>query len=184
MTQVLNFKNLDNETIAFLTEKGKFINVSKNEIFIQPSAKNTDITFVITGLSRGYFIVKGEEKTIGFRNEGSLIASYKSIILNKPTNIYFQAIEETMLFTISYEHIKKLEINNILVLQTINKLLKQQLVSTLQRIENHITLSPKEHYLYFIRENKDFANRVPLKHLASYIGIKPESLSRIRAKIS
>ena len=98
----------DNEfadTISFFTE----LNLQKGEFFVKQDKVCRHIAFVLKGTLRTYYINdKAEETTSCFCTENNLTTSYKSFILQQPSNLILQAIEETQLLVIDYENLQKL----------------------------------------------------------------------------
>jgi len=181
---ILNFPSLNLEIIQYLLKQSTLKEVKKKEIYIEAGTLDKNICIILKGMIRVYYVVNGEEKNIFFISENSTFACYESIILDRPTNQYVDAIEDTLFLQIPHQAISKLEQSNINMSNTVNIWLKAELVQLINRIERQVLWNVEQHYLYLLEENPELLARIPQKHLASYLGITPESLSRIRARIT
>ncbi len=179
-----NFPSLNVEIIEHLIPQSVVKEIKKKDLYIEAGTLEKNICIILKGMLRVYYVVDGEEKNIFFIGENSTFACYESIILNRPTNQYVDAIEDTILLQIPHDAINALERSNINMSNTVNEWLKAELVELITRIEHQVLWSVEQHYLYLLEEKPELLARIPQKHLASYLGITPESLSRIRARIT
>lgn len=139
---------------------------------------------VIEGLLRNFHTTEnGEEKTVLFIWEGESIAPYASVFLNKPATESTQAIEPTTVLSIDYREYNKLSSSNPRINQSHRHMLENALVQAIDRIDDFTLRSPEKRYLRMLKEQPELVQRVPQKYLASYLGITPISLSRIRNRI-
>ncbi len=138
---------------------------------------------IIKGCVRQYYIVDGIEKTTFFYTEEQSIFSFKNSSNNKPTSFYLSCVEDTTLSIISLEEQKAIY-EKFPKLEALSRAsLLEELRNYQEMLASYITTSPEERYKKLLNERPDLLNRVPLYQLASYLGIKPESLSRIRKRI-
>ena len=112
------------------------------------------------------------------------VSQFKSLINNTPSEINIQALEHSVLYVINNESLKKLTeiLPKMLLFQ--NNITQQFFIKFTDRASNLANLTAKERYIKEIKNNPQIAQRVSQYHLASYLGIKPQSLSRIRAEIN
>ncbi len=137
------------------------------------------------GIIRTYFLnPEGEEKTVRIAKEGDFAACAESFIRDKPSKEFIQAVEECKVILVDTKRIKSLTKENIRLLRLWNDALMDAFLEAINRIEFFVILSPQERYNYLLKESPDLLNRVPQKYLASYIGVSPVSLSRIRSRVS
>ena len=137
--------------------------------------------FVCAGCLRRYRIdEQGVEHTIQFTAENWWTGDRESLMNNTPARDNIDAIEDSSVLLIRKEDFellcKKIPAFN----ELINNILQRSLNASQERIHAVISLSAEEKYQHFIRSFPDLANRVPRHMLASYLGITPETLSRIR----
>jgi len=140
--------------------------------------------FNLKGCVRLFYSINSEEKTTFFYTENKFITSLRSFIERKPSDHYLECIEDCTLLLIPYEVEKKL-------LKTFPKLesfarmiLEQELGNYQEMLSSYIISSPEQRYLNLLKKDAELLQRVPLFQLASYIGVKAESLSRIRNRIT
>lgn len=158
--------------------------LSKNEIFFKEGNIATNVYLVIEGCVRLFYSVDGNEKTAYFFTEGSFFCANESFIKKTPASENFQVLENTtiMLFpeSLSVELSKKFpNFKNIERIALID-----ELISSNRIIESFVSKSPEERYLDLLKTNKELFQRVHQHYIASYLGISPQSLSRIRKRIA
>jgi len=142
------------------------------------------LSFVAQGLMRVYYVnPQGQEVTIRFAAEGDYSTDYYAFITQTPSLFHLQSLEPTTLLTASYQHIQHcyqlhpgLERYGRLIAEEVFKDQHQRLVS--------FQMDPAEQrYLHFLHQHPALFQRISLTHLASYLGIERQSLSRIRKKL-
>lgn len=161
------------------------LEVKKNEHLFRQGEIARWIYFVEKGCLRQYYINNnGEERTIYFKTEGGWASELVSFLDNKPTELNLQALEDSKLEIINQKNwiyavtqIHSFTMGFIRAQQDTNHMLKKRLAEA--TVE-----TPEEKYLHFIREEPLLLQRLPLYHIASYLAMTPETLSRIRKKIT
>ncbi len=139
--------------------------------------------FVIEGCVREYLLEDGEEKTIAFYTEQQSLANQSSISNQTPSKINFICTEDTTVVITRAEKEKKFYEKfprfKEFCLEEMDRIIGEQR----ERLTEFYRLKPEERYAKLQQERPDLLNRVPQYQIASYLGIKPETLSRIRARI-
>jgi len=159
-----------------------FRSVKKGTILLEKGQKSKESYFVLNGCIRTYYILDGEEKTTAFYTEMEALTP-PCVISQTPSEYYISCIEDTIL-TVSNSDME-VEINSKFPkFETLCRIFSEELLAK-QRIDfdEFITSSPEQRYLNLLQKRPDLIQRVPQHQLASYIGIKPQSLSRLRARI-
>jgi CRP-like cAMP-binding protein len=137
----------------------------------------------LKGCVREYYLKDGEEKTISFYIEGDDVSSNSSYVLQVPSKHYLECIEDTTLTVMSYQNDKAFK-KRFPRLGTLCYAKTEEQLGEFQDIAaQYIVSTPEERYLKLVETRPDLLNRVPQYQLASYIGVTPESLSRIRNRI-
>ena len=178
------FTNLMEEEVDALMESMNIKEMKKNELLLQQGYKNTDTFFILKGLIRQYKLQDGDEITINFFTENQWIIALASFSENNLAGEYLVCEEDTFVVVGNEEKAQdifrkfpRLETVSRAVMETV--FLEQQ-----NRLLSYLTDTPEQRYLNLLKERPDIFQRVPQYLIASYIGVKPESLSRIRKRIA
>lgn len=155
----------------------------KGEILLRAGEFCTKGYAVVSGCVRQYYVVDGEEKTTFFYTEGQSIFSPNTTTKSVPVKYYLSCVEETTLSIMTLEN--QLELyKKFPVLESMSrKALQEELHNYQEMLSAYITTNPEERYLNLLKYRPELLNRVPQYQLASYLGVTPESLSRIRKRI-
>ena len=175
---------LDNEEEELIRSSFKSLSLAKHDFFLKAGELNKNVGFLDKGLVR-YFVYKDdEESTFEFTNEGEFIADYQSFN-NKTVSIQnIQAIEDCELLIIDYPSVQNIFkstkngnlIGRLIIEQRFDVMVKQLLAIYMQDHE--------ERYKSFVNHYSDLTQRIPQYLIASYVGVKPPSLSRIRRRFA
>lgn len=166
------------ESIGFERE------IKANQNFIQQGEIPRKIALVKSGLFRYYYLTReGKEFTKAFIVENNLINSYSAMITNSKSYFSIEAIEHSTILEFSYAQWKELRNKSDKWDKILITFLEKGYIAKERRERDLLTLDAETRYLNFIKEFPDLDERVNLSLIASYLGIQPESLSRIRKKI-
>lgn len=178
------YKVSDNDC-AKLIQLFEPLEVKKNQHLFQSGEIARYVYFIDRGCLRQYYINNnGEERTIYFKVEEGWCSELVSFLDNKPTELCLQALEDSQLQIINQKnwiyaitHIPSFTMGFIRAQQDTNYMLKKRLAEA--TVE-----TPEEKYLRFIQDEPLLLQRIPLYHVAAYLAMTPETLSRIRKKIT
>ncbi len=159
-----------------------FRSVKKGTILLKEGQKSQDELFVLKGCIRKYYIVDGEEKTTAFFTEMEGLVPH-CVRDNAPSEYFISCIEDTIL-TVTNPNMG-VEVNTKFPkFQIMCGILSEELLAKQQvNFDEFKISSPEERYLNLLETRPDLIQRVPQHQLASFLGIKPQSLSRLRARI-
>jgi CRP-like cAMP-binding protein len=158
--------------------------VKKEEHLLHVGDMNYDIAIVLKGLFRHYAIdEQGEERTLLFVRENRVTGMIDTVLHNKPSSENIMALENSIIVKLDYRALEKLASNNIRLLKAQNQGLKELITDNVEHIKLLNLLIPEERYKYFCKTYPDLEQRIKQKHLASFLGITPTSLSRIRGRL-
>lgn len=176
------FIELNEDEKRYLTTLFKEKRVKKNDFFLKEGAVCRHVGFIVKGVVRYYINKDGEEKIYGFGKEGDFICNYESFLSKQPSGKNIRHIEEGVLLTLSYEHLQ-LFYKNIRGGERFGRLISEHIfVEALRQITSLYTDSAEERYHNFLQVYPDLQQRIPQYCIASYVGVKPQSLSRIRKR--
>jgi CRP-like cAMP-binding protein len=158
--------------------------IKKGDHFVEEGKIYREIAFVIKGLFRSYYVVDGEEINTNFFFEGQWPKAYHSLLTREASRQWIQALEDAEIYTVSYTHLQNLfaQSKNW---ERFGRIAAENLyVASQERTEMFLLDDPETRYLKLSRLHPHLFERVPLYHIASYIGIKQPSLSRIRKRLA
>jgi CRP-like cAMP-binding protein len=138
------------------------------------------IYFVKKGGVRIYYFKEATDITESFEFENAFVARAESLFTGKPSRKAIQAIEDTTLIAIDSNKLFKLFDTHHDLERLFRKIIETSYVNTVNRIESLQFNTAEERYKALLKDAPDVLKRVPLKHVASYLGITQVSLSRIR----
>lgn len=159
--------------------------VKKGSILVRTGEICKDLYFVEKGLLRQYFIDKrGKEHVLYFAPENWLVEDRNSAHFNQPTDYYIEAVEDTSVLVLDSNFAVQLsEQYNESILDS-DLLLHRHILQLQKRISLLLGATAEERYMDFMQTYPKMLQRVPQWMIASYLGITPESLSRVRRKLA
>lgn len=156
----------------------------KGDFFLKEGQICKQVGFITKGLMRYYINHDGEEKTYAFSQENDYVCNYESFLPQSPSSKIIQALEDSDVFVISrddlqifYTKVRAGERFGRLVIGAV-------FIQLLQDITAFYTETPALRYERFLKNHADLQQRISQYHIASFVGVKPQSLSRIRKRIS
>jgi CRP-like cAMP-binding protein len=160
------------------------IKLKAGEHFLREGKICKQIAFIKEGLLRLYYINDGKEVTNCFCKEDTITCSYSSLITQSESDIAIQAIEDSTLIVFSYHALQELYAKNLYWQQVGRLAAENEFITAACHNRFLSDLTATERYQQILENEGDLLQRVPLNHLASYMQVAPETLSRIRNKIS
>jgi CRP-like cAMP-binding protein len=155
----------------------------KGHFFLQEGKICKQVGFVTKGLLRYYISHDGEDKTYDFAQESNFVCNYESFIPRTPSTKNIQALEDCEIFQISYDDLQ-LFYKSISQAERFGRIVIEQVfIQTLQDLSSFYTDTPELRYEKILKRHPDLLQRMSQYHIASYVGVKPQSLSRIRKRI-
>lgn len=181
---VSRFMSLNEEEARALVDCIPVRTYPKGTLLLREGQIATECYFTIRGCVRLYYLMDGEERTTAFFTEEESIASLSSYRNKTPANHYLACVEDCRLAVLRYDKEQELyrrfpRFESMCRLSMEDEFGKQQ-----DMLARFITQTPEERYLHLLDTRPELLARVPQYHLASYLGVKPESLSRIRKRIA
>jgi len=158
--------------------------VAKHELFAQEGKLAKEIGFVLEGSMRHFYTRDGEEKTTYFYFENHFVASYISCIQQTPSLLSIEALSDCRLLVFPYAALQNLfAVSHSW--ERFGRLIAEYLAAGLEeRMVGLLISSPEERYEALLRSNRQkILERIPQHYIASYLGVTPVSLSRIRSRL-
>lgn len=180
---ITSYIPLSIEEVTIIKEQNLIRSYKKGSSLLSEGEFSRECYFIIKGCIRSYYLVDGEEKTTEFYTEQQSIRPV-SYLTGQPSEYYLSCLEDCVVAVSSAERNKKL-VERLpklasLIMQMDGELLVQNQLS----FDNFKYLSPEMRYLRLMETRADLFDRVPLYHIATYLGITAVSLSRMRKRIS
>ena len=183
---VSKFISLTEEETKAIIEDITIQNFEKGTILLNEGKVSKEGFFILKGCIRQYCIIKGEERTTNFFTEEQWVLSRKSYTQKIPADHYFSCVEDCILLVGNFEKETNFfqKISKFPRLQSLSRSIIEKEIGEYQdTLSTYITDTPEQRYLKLLENRPELIQRVPQHQLASYIGVKPESLSRIRKRI-
>jgi len=158
--------------------------IKKGEFFLAEGQVCKQVGFIVKGLMRYYINHDGEEKTYAFAQENNFICNYESFIPQTQSTKIIQALEDCEILVISFADLQ-IFYKSISEGERFGRLvIGQVFIEILQDLSSFYIDTPEHRYEKFVKKHSDLQQRISQYHIASYVGVKPQSLSRIRKRIS
>lgn len=156
----------------------------KGTILLKEGDISAEAYFVLDGCVRQYFLINGEEKTNNFFTEEQWVISMQSMTYSAPSKHFLECVEECTLVVGNREKEEQLYVK-FPKLETVSRKVMEKVFAEQQELSgSYFTDTPEERYLNIMRTRPELLQRVPQYIIASYVGVKPESLSRIRKRLT
>ncbi len=174
----------EDECSMFIPYLNKKI-LSKGEHLLIENQTVNEISFVEKGVLRLYYLSnEGKEVNNHFFLDNDYAVSYLDFLKNRPSRYYIQALDDCELLTFNAESLQ-IAYDNSKNWERFGRIIAESVYAiATNRFESFLFLSAKERYLQMLNDYPRFIQKIPLYHLASYLGIERESLSRIRKEVS
>jgi CRP-like cAMP-binding protein len=159
--------------------------LKKDMFFLEEGDNSTEIALIVKGVFQSYYIDKiGNDITKYFYAEGDILFSYVAYLSKEESMYYIQALEDCEVLVAKISDFEKIVEGNYELLLLYKKMLDSVLVMKEKHAISFKLLNSMERYKQFLSEYPGLENRLKQRHIASYLGITPVSLSRIRKKLN
>jgi CRP-like cAMP-binding protein len=156
---------------------------AKKDVIFEEGKIANEIYFVSKGCVRLFYNVDGTDKTAFFYTEGQFICAGESFTFNTPAIENYQAVEPSELIIFTKSEIEKLTLQ-IPKMEVIARVaVENELITSQRVIASFVTKLPEERYLDLLNTQKELFQRVPQQYIASFLGVSPETLSRIKTRV-
>ena len=159
-----------------------FRSFKKGTTLLKEGQRSREGYLVLKGCLRTFYIIEGEEKTTAFYTEMEGLTPH-CVTSNAPSEYYVACLEDSIL-TVATPDMEAEIFGKFPKFETLCRILSEELLAKQQiNFDEFKTFSPEKRYLNLLQKRPDLIQRVLQYQLASYLGIKPQSLSRLRARI-
>lgn len=166
-----------------LLAAGSLVRYPKMSV-VQPIGHRCSTIYIIAqGCARIFYEKDGGDVTESLEFEGALLVRFESLFRGKASRKGIQVLEDSLLYKIDAQALEALRAADAGIDRCFRALFEQAHIETLERLESFQFLKPEERYRQLLELEPALLQRIPLKYIASYLGITQVSLSRIRARI-
>ena len=177
------YAQLSESSIQKINEISELVHLPKNHLLYKPNVYEGYVYFIAKGSARAYIQTENNEITFWLGLEKQLLLAFNEYMFDGISYEYIELLEDCSLFKIKNSDLKILYETDIDLANFGRKLAEYFGSKSEIRIIERLALSATARYELLIKENPDFLKRIPLKHIASYLGVTQVSLSRIRASL-
>ncbi len=156
---------------------------AKGELILSEGDVGDFIAFIETGLFRFYHVKDGSEKIITFWFSGDVFSEYRSYLTNTPSRNYIESMQDGVIWKLKKKHMSEMYEKHPKLDRLGRKVTERIYLKLADRIDSFLQDSPKERYLDLLNRNPKLVQEIPQYMIASYLGISPESLSRLKKRI-
>lgn len=180
-TRLKQTEILSENDIAQICQYFEAETIPKNQYFLEAGERCSRVGFLQNGILCSYILSsEGEEVVKHFIEPGQFFTDIESYEHKKPSNLNIQAVVDSEIAYISREDIHKLE-SRVPEWKQVQHIFSAQALNNMIRMQNFLHFgSAADKYHHFVNEHPELAQQVPLKFIASYLGITQSSLSRLR----
>ena len=179
---IRRFVTLPDDELDEITDKFKRKVIKKNDYVLRQGDTCKDFVFVDKGCLRLYYVKDGIEVSVWFAFQPSSAIEVYSFISEKPSNYFLQAIEDSEVLSLPKTELKKIYQSHPKMQEMMRNFWEAVLLDLISRFTALETDTAEKRYMDLLN-NTDYLETLPQKYLASFIGVTPTSLSRIRKKI-
>ncbi|NOY06648.1 MAG: Crp/Fnr family transcriptional regulator [Chlorobi bacterium] len=158
--------------------------LNKGQFFVRAGERPHTIGFIVSGILRLYYLNdNGGEFTKAFCVENEMVAAYSALLLGEPSRLFIEALEDSSLLVAPYESYKRISSGHV-CWRIINQQLTETLIIKKEKRECELLVDDAtERYVKFVQDYPGLEKKIKQYYIASYLGITPVSLSRIRSKL-
>lgn len=159
--------------------------IKRRQFILQEGDVCKHYTFVVEGCFKMYGVGKnGNEHNIQFASENEWIADIGSFHSEEPSNFYIEAIEPALILQIKKQDLLFLYVNLPKFDRNFRVIIEDKFIELQNQVLQNISSTAEQRYLAFLEKHPKLAQRLPNTQIASYLGITPEFLSKIRKDLS
>ncbi len=184
LNSIKKITDFSNSEIELILSKFETKTVKRKTTLLAAGEIANEIYFVVKGCLRLYYEKGGDDISVFFFTEGMFAGAYDSFISQQPSRLYIETLENSELLSINFTNFTKLFDEIPKMNEFVRKILEERFISLHKLFTSQILDSPQERYLNLLKNNPGLVNRVPQHHIATFLGITPVSLSRIRSRIA
>ena len=179
---LLKFYPFSEEQLSRFADKLTFKKLKKKDFLLKPNQISNGLAFINSGSLQFYTETEHSKLTINFFTENQWVADVESLLMQQPSKNYIEAVEDSEIASITLKDFHAL-MDIYPCFSLLNVLMADFTISP-AHLATITTKNPDERYQELLLKHPDWINRFPQMQIASYLGMKPETLSRVRARLA
>ncbi|WP_231489806.1 Crp/Fnr family transcriptional regulator [Pedobacter sp. Leaf170] len=184
VSAVTNLVNFDDSELLIFLEKLKPRKILKDDYLLRAGDVCKAMVIINSGVLRYFTITEKGEQSHWFAFDGEWLGDYESFLTRQPSSNFIQALEDTEVYCLSYDDMQQLYSIGAKY-ERFGRLMAENLFVSVGRSRNDlVSLSAEKRYLNLINTYPNIVKRIQIQHIATYLGIHPQSLSRIRKNLA
>ena len=177
--------SLDEKNAAILRGIFSSKSIRKDDFFLQDSERSTEVGLILKGAFRSFYIDQaGNDVTKYFYMQGEILLSYYAYLSQTESKYSIQALEDSEILVTHISEFEKVMEENYQLLLFYKKMVDAMLIKKEKHASSFTLLSSTQRYQQFLTDYPDIEKRIKQYQLASYLGMTPVTLSRIRKKLN
>lgn len=177
------YPNMDQEGRNILSQVLERKELNKGDILVNEGQICKHIIFVAKGMLRQFYYKNGKDLTEHFSYEGCIVICIESFLKQEPTRLMVEALEPTITYMLPYDKLQRLLEQSHEINAFYRKTLEYSLIVSQVKADSWRFESARERYNLLLKHDPEVIKRAPLSHIASYLLMTPETLSRVRSGV-
>lgn len=173
----------DNE-LFFILNRFEEKNIKKKTLILSDGKVAQEIYYIISGCMRLFYEKDGKDISAYFFTENMFAGAYDSFTTQQPSRHFIETVDDCYVLSVSYKNFQALFDECHKWNEALRKILEERFLSLHNLFTSQILDSPEERYLDLLKYRPDLLNRIPQHHIATFLGVTPVSLSRIRNRVT
>lgn len=161
-------------------EKLTTASFKKGDFLIREGQVETNMYYLVNGMKRNYFVTNDREFTIDFHFEGDFVTGFYSLITGAPSPVSISFLENSEVMILPVKQIQDFYSESVNINRLGRRMAEFHYIKRLEKEMELLSLTAEERYVKLLNRKPELVRAISVKHLSSYLGIQPESLSRIR----
>lgn len=175
---------LSKEESHFLVDNVPVVQYKAQSVLLKEGQISTAFYFILTGIVRMYYVVDGIEKTTFFYTHQDFVSSYESFTQQIPAAHNIECLTDVAIAVFNIDVVQRI-LQKYPRFESLSRMVMEKELSVYQEmISSFVTLNGEQRYEKLCRENSALLQQIPQYHIATYLGVSPETLSRIKKRIA
>ena len=175
---------LSDDELSVVLNRFEEKNIPKKTVILSAGKVAQEIYYVIKGCMRLFYEKDGKDISAYFFTENMFAGAYDSFTSQQPSRHFIETVDDCKILSVSYKNFHALFDECLKWNEALRKILEERFLSLHHLFTSQILDSPEERYLNLLKDRPDLINRIPQHQIATFLGITPVSLSRIRNRVS